>query len=777
MSDIPTDFNTFFHNATGFEPYPYQKQLATSSIPSVINVATGSGKTEAAILCVWLWRRLQDDSETPRRLIYCLPRRVLVEQTVDRVKKWLRNLGLADRIRLSTMIGDNVDRDLTLYPTHECIIIGTQDMLVSGALNRAYGTSPYRWPQVFGLLNNDSLWVLDEVQIMENTLPTSRQMDAFRKRFGTCGPQHTIWMSATTNTEWLKTVDSPSEPTSVCRLSETGDFGALKKSMMAPKTLHKADITMQGTYGPKDVQYLQDLHQHGNGTTTAIIVNTVKRAQNLYDTLIKKGVRCTLIHSRFREADRRKLNGILSNMGEQDDKIIVSTQVLESGVDISVGTMISELAPQSSMIQRFGRCNRKGNLDCANIYWIDIPSDKKYAPYDIDEMDSARKMLESLSGKSVSPGNLRFHDEPKVFDSILRKKDIMDLFDTVPDLSGNYVDASRFVRNTRRQLDVNVFWRDKDSTHKPHREEICAVPISELRNFLKDRKIFGKAWNYRDGLWEIVSQNTIFPGQTVMLDRTMGGYTDVRGWSADSDVLVETVSGATEEQNDSYDADSQSKSKYALTLEAHTCHVLCEIRKILGELKFLDKDIRDVIIDAVKYHDIGKTHAVFQETMRKGMGYGGDTVWAKSTKMGRHRIPGFRHEAASALAYLEHTNQFYTSEGDLAAYLIASHHGKVRLSMRNINRKDTDNQYLMGLIVDGDKLPEFSSDVVSIDKTAIDLSVARMGRVRDNVPSWTERTLALLNRYGPFRLAYMEMLVVAADRLASKNEQDGVYDA
>ena len=39
-------------------------------------------------------------------------------------------------------------------------------MLLSRALNRGYGMSRYRWPMHFGLLNNDCLWVMDEVQLM-----------------------------------------------------------------------------------------------------------------------------------------------------------------------------------------------------------------------------------------------------------------------------------------------------------------------------------------------------------------------------------------------------------------------------------------------------------------------------------------------------------------------------------------------------------------------------------------------------------------------------------
>jgi len=48
----------------------------------------------------------------------------------------------------------------------DSILIGTQDQLFSRALNRGYSMSRHRWPIHFALLNNDCLWVMDEVQLM-----------------------------------------------------------------------------------------------------------------------------------------------------------------------------------------------------------------------------------------------------------------------------------------------------------------------------------------------------------------------------------------------------------------------------------------------------------------------------------------------------------------------------------------------------------------------------------------------------------------------------------
>ena len=90
------NFSEVFKQATGYEPFEYQRELAHSSeLPSLLEVPTGMGKTAAAILC-WLWRRQYAEYKiravTPRRLVYCLPMRVLVEQTRDCAVAWLYNL-------------------------------------------------------------------------------------------------------------------------------------------------------------------------------------------------------------------------------------------------------------------------------------------------------------------------------------------------------------------------------------------------------------------------------------------------------------------------------------------------------------------------------------------------------------------------------------------------------------------------------------------------------------------------------------------------------------
>lgn len=109
-----------------------------------------------------------------------------------------------------------------------------------------------------------------------------------------------------------------------------------------------------------------------------LIFNTVKKAQAQYKRLIQQfpDVPAMLIHSRFRRADRVKLEERLKqefNGSEQSGPgfkpcLVVSTQVVEVSLDISFDRMITEAAPLDALIQRFGRIHRKRSAATIGTY-------------------------------------------------------------------------------------------------------------------------------------------------------------------------------------------------------------------------------------------------------------------------------------------------------------------------------------------------------------------------------------------------------------------------
>jgi CRISPR-associated endonuclease/helicase Cas3 len=76
-------FNQFWKHAMGggeHSPFPYQFRLATEEWPDILRIPTGLGKT-AGVVLAWMYKQIEQNPKTPRRLVYCLPMRTLVEQT------------------------------------------------------------------------------------------------------------------------------------------------------------------------------------------------------------------------------------------------------------------------------------------------------------------------------------------------------------------------------------------------------------------------------------------------------------------------------------------------------------------------------------------------------------------------------------------------------------------------------------------------------------------------------------------------------------------------
>ena len=204
-------FNDFFESATGMPPYGFQSRLAQDGLPAVVQAPTGAGKT--GIVLAWLWRRLygSDQTATPRRLVYALPQRSLVEQVAAEASRWLDRLGLTDKVALHVVMGgEGATQWQWRREMHRpAIVIGTVDSLVSKALNRGYGIGRATYPIDFALVTNGAHWVIDEIQLCPESTTTLRQLAAFAGSFGTAEPFGLTCMSATVSESLLHTVDNP----------------------------------------------------------------------------------------------------------------------------------------------------------------------------------------------------------------------------------------------------------------------------------------------------------------------------------------------------------------------------------------------------------------------------------------------------------------------------------------------------------------------------------------------------------------------------------------
>jgi CRISPR-associated endonuclease/helicase Cas3 len=915
-------FENLFRQATGLEcAYLYQEKLATdgATMPSLLDIPTGLGKTAAAVLA-WLWRRRFADEtvrmQTPRRLVYCLPMRTLVEQTFGETVRWLDRLGLlagkatwettgdgrlpmrssqlmryepdpADerpvgwarehgdqgtgRIAVHLLMGGEERTDWALWPERDAILIGTQDMLLSRALNRGYAARRARWPMEFGLLNNDCLWVFDEVQLMGPGLVTGLQLEAFRstdiagkKYFGTERPCVSWYMSATVSSSLLRSREwrsddgdkrpadfvfelSPQEKSDESEMLGRRRF-AVKQLEYQPSWSLSCDDTAQ-----RIVSRHQEMLRALAGAPvevprrTLIICNTVDRAKALYASVsealeTEASTEMVLLHSRFRPPDRARQQDRLNARHDSEGQIVVATQVVEAGVDLSSAILWTEVAPLPSLIQRFGRLNRAGEFGhngdskhgwtpVAVLVGIPLPQPparqtkdelekhekektRAYLPYDRSKCEAAQTALQNVF--DVSPANLETQLRSQLEESMhppdysLQRHELLDFFDTDSNLSLGYTDVSPFIRGIDPKTDIYIAWRswegDSDGESPPFnfdigRSEICQVPIWRVigKNGLSTwRK--GFVWQGRQRGWQPAIRDNLLPGATLLLPLEAGGYDDNLGWTGDSNANGVTDLYEPAERPTDEDLLSGLERGWQ-SIESHTIDVRSCWDSIQNVLNLDCAELVQAIDEAVRWHDYGKAVRRWQAATRllackAGLKWpreiapvgkfsfsespllkdlSGAELRYKVWQLKRSFAPKLRHEVASALALRQHHRQNDnepTLYELLAEYLVMSHHGYVRKTLRDELPPDPSRirrgpDEVRGIKA-GTSAPAFSIDGTELPKTeSLSIACRQMGRGADGSESWTQTALRLLDHFGPFRLAYYEALLRAADRRAS----------
>jgi CRISPR-associated endonuclease/helicase Cas3 len=801
------DFETFFAAATRVEsesrrtPYPYQRKLAEGRWPETLIVPTGFGKT-AAVLGAWLWKLKVGDPGTPRRLVYCLPMRTLVEQTAAAAEAWIETARhqLDLDVRLDVLIGGRAKEkripDWIMHLDQPTMLIGTQDLLVSAALMRGYAVTRYRWPVDFALLHNDALWVLDEVQLTGATLASSAQFEAFRRKLETAKPSRTLWMSATLDPAWLRTVDfTPVDAYRANDLSKE-DIERAQSLWSAKKIL--TPLVVQPDFTEKNglAHYAEAVAKAAferarPRTNTILFLNTVARAQAIFKALqqCNADAELLLIHSRFRAAERTALTKRLGETSPPAGRIVVTTQALEAGVDVTSAVMFTEIAPWSSLVQRFGRCNRFGECgsDGAEIVWIDLPNEEA-RPYDENALCEAREKLVILS--TCGPADLvDIRPSAPEHGQVIRRRDLFDLFDTDPDLSGFDVDVSVYVRDAQ-DTDVRLFWRSVEDgaappsdAPDPQRDELCPAPIGGAKDLVK--RAGERAWRW-DALikqWRSMVPGDLFPGLVLWIDAAVGGYDDKLGFDASAKTPVEPVKAATtigpfgpEGLGD----DPDSTTQVLVSLAKHSARVREEATALADALD-LSREDRTLLAETALHHDWGKAHEAFVAlTAQARAERGVSDILAKwpAAPKGAKRPGGarqyFRHELASGLAYLEAHG--WRNDASLAAYLIAAHHGKVRMRLRALPQEKPapDGRLFARGVHDGESLPEVTLGDKQLPETKLDLDIMQLGDSLRCGASWSTRTQRLLEEHGPFRLAWLEALLRIADWRAS--EKEGTFD-
>lgn len=359
-----------FFNFFGETLRPFQEEVAQAILggtPTVLRAPTGYGKTAAAQFPFFLAR--QENLDFPRQMLYTLPLRVLANSLRQDAAEQAQKCGLKPQdvlIQTGEFPQDNLFLGDLTFTTYDQLLSGFLHFpLSTGAANILPGAAI------------SSYLAFDEVHLMEagRALGTTVAMLQWLQ-----GVTPALLMTATLTDgvlDWLQSelnarvVQLPAAE--IANLPRARRWHREKGLLDAGKILEK----------------------HA-GKRTIVVANTVDSAQRIFSELRQKapaGTEVILLHSRFFQAHRKQKEELLLRLfgkGAQGSTILVATQVIEVGINISCDNLHTELAPANSLIQRAGRCARFEN-ETGDVWVYDAPFALPYS----EELSTATDTAES----------------------------------------------------------------------------------------------------------------------------------------------------------------------------------------------------------------------------------------------------------------------------------------------------------------------------------------------------------------------------------------------
>ena len=430
--------------------------------PERINAPTGSGKSSVVDIHLFAnaLAAVGAAPRVPRRLCVTVGRRALVDSQADRAREILKCMedaladgsGEPDILRrvakalqsfqtrndekgskpfeTGHIRGELSNRNLPVTDISACAIIAaTPDMYGSRALFRGYGSTKAARPRETALLAMDTVMVLDEAHMNRQLLHTTQRIAELQKREVNLGVP-TLQVVETTATPSTEDSDSTTLGVDIEALDKPNDK-ELHKRVYSHKELmlHPIDKWDGKPGNAPTVNAAVDAimerlaHREAGESskktyTVGCIVNHVRTAISIKEALAKNKAlgkdEVQLLVGRKRPYDLENLQedhpNLFSTRGDESVKVVVATQTLEVGIDVDFADLVTELAPASSLAQRFGRVNRLGRRKDSKVVVIEPASSdlvkKDAPPYRAVDLSNAYAWLEALNGAenpSVNP--------------------------------------------------------------------------------------------------------------------------------------------------------------------------------------------------------------------------------------------------------------------------------------------------------------------------------------------------------------------------------------
>ena len=409
------DFDDAFKALTGHARcFPWQRRLfeewlSIGKPPSAVDIPTGLGKT--SVMAIWLLARARG-AALPRRLVYVVDRRAVVDQATHFAETLRENLTCKDlepvrqsldldgrALPISTLRGRHVDnREWLEDPTAPAIVVGTVDMTGSRLLFSGYGVSRKMRPYHAGLIGADTLVVLDEAHLVPPFEKLLRSIEAREDGLGPragdeCGivPQFKLLSLSATGRD-----HEMGGATGVFRLCRGDHEDAIVKERLAARkrlTVHVFDDSKELVS-----ELVERSWRLGTEPGPARVIVYCDRRDDALK--VKREIDVRIKNSGFRKSEhdhpsellvggrrvfeREKLSEWLARQGflggdEEPPgapKFLIATSAGEVGVDLDADHMVCDLVAWERMVQRLGRVNRRGKGN-ARIEVVAAPTKNK----------------------------------------------------------------------------------------------------------------------------------------------------------------------------------------------------------------------------------------------------------------------------------------------------------------------------------------------------------------------------------------------------------------
>jgi len=307
---------------------------------------------------------------------------------------------------------------------------------------------------------------------------------------------------------------------------------------------------------------VQDIFDHES--SVMIVLNTKNSSNELYTELYNKSVSSHsiyLLNTLQTLRDRRnKLNEIKAKLVNNEKIILISTQLIEAGVDISFPIVYRDFAPLPSIIQVAGRCNRNFEKKNGSVYLINIISNsgKRYCElvYDKDLLQITEQVLQNLytlKEKDLLPIQNAFFEKLNTilhfgkYKLIYTDQTNNEYFLDTAVFKFEYDKLSQFRLIDEENGERASFFIIKDEEDMKDWESYAAlsnpnfytkfsskIKIEESRKIISDREIQVPISIYNDGslnLKEIFDHNSILGVCPFDLREYISGYSVERGFN------------------------------------------------------------------------------------------------------------------------------------------------------------------------------------------------------------------------------------------------------